>query len=59
MRRREGTRVIQRHEAHRAMLDAAIAQGLADVNAGRVKSIDEVIDRLDAKYRALAADRAR
>jgi len=34
-------------------LDAAIDRGLADAEAGRVKPIDEVFDRLEAKYRGL------
>jgi predicted transcriptional regulator len=34
-------------------LDAAIARGLADIKAGRAGSIDEVCDRLVAKYSAL------
>jgi len=34
-------------------LDRAIARGLADVEAGRVKPIDEVFDRSIAKYEAM------
>ena len=41
-----------------AALEAAIARGRADVAAGRVKSPDEVLERLDAKYRELAKSRA-
>ncbi len=48
---REGIRLIQDREA---ALDAALARGMADVDAGRVKPIDEVFDRLEAKYRAMA-----
>ncbi len=47
---REGVRLIQDREAR---LAAAIARGLADVKAGRVKPADEVFDRLEAKYRAM------
>ncbi len=47
---REGIRLIQDREA---ALDAALARGMADVDAGRVKPIDEVFDRLEAKYRAM------
>ena len=36
-----------------ARIDAAIAQGLGDVEAGRVTSAVEVFDRLEAKYRAM------
>jgi antitoxin ParD1/3/4 len=36
------------------VLDAAIARGTADADAGRVKPADEVFDRLKAKYLAMA-----
>ena len=52
---REGVRLIQDREAKLAALDAAIARGLADVEAGRTKPIDEVFDRLGAKYKKMAA----
>jgi antitoxin ParD1/3/4 len=35
----------------RASIDAAIARGIADVDAGRVKPLSQVFDRLEAKYR--------
>ena len=35
-------------------LDAALARGLADADAGRVKPLDEVAARLTAKYQAMA-----
>jgi antitoxin ParD1/3/4 len=38
-------------------LDRAIAEGLADLEAGRVKPLDEVFDRLLAKYEALVEPR--
>jgi antitoxin ParD1/3/4 len=41
-------------EARLAALDAAIARGLSDAAAGRVKPASEVFDRLEAKYRAQA-----
>jgi antitoxin ParD1/3/4 len=56
---REGVRLIQERETRLAALDAAIARGLADVEAGRVKPLATVFDRLDAKYRALAKAKAR
>ena len=37
--------------------DAAIARGLADADAGRVKPIEEVAERLGAKYRKMAEER--
>ncbi len=50
---REGVRLIQDREARLAALDASIKRGLTDTRAGRVKPIDEVFDRLDAKFRAM------
>lgn len=52
---REGVRLVQEREARLASLEAAVARGLADAEAGRVKPADNVLDRLEAKYRALAA----
>lgn len=52
---REGVRLIQEREARLAALDASIARGLADVEAGRTIAAEEVFDRLEAKYRKLAA----
>lgn len=50
---REGVRLIQEREARLAALDASIARGLADAEAGRTKPAAEVFDRLEAKYRAM------
>ena len=50
---REGVRLVQEREARLAVLDAAIARGLADADAGRVKPAEEVFARLEAKYRAM------
>ena len=51
---REGVRLIQEREARLAALDASIARGLADADAGRTKPADEIFARLEAKYRALS-----
>lgn len=51
---REGVRMIQEREARLAALDASIARGLADADAGRVKPAEEVFERLRSKYRAMA-----
>jgi antitoxin ParD1/3/4 len=48
---REGVRLIQDREMRLTALDAAIARGLADANAGRTADADVVFDRLAAKYR--------
>ncbi len=55
---REGVRLIQEREARLAALDAAIARGIAEADAGLGKPLEEVADRLKQKYRAMAADRA-
>jgi len=47
---REGVRLVQEREARLAALDAALAKGIADADAGRVKPAGEVLDRLEAKY---------
>ena len=49
---REGVRLIQEREARLAALDASIARGLADVDAGRVKPSSEVFDRLETDLAA-------
>jgi antitoxin ParD1/3/4 len=55
---REGVRLIQERETRLVALDAAIARGLADADAGRVKPSAAVFDRLEAKYRAMAQAKA-
>ncbi|OQP84253.1 addiction module antitoxin [Rhizobium rhizosphaerae] len=54
---REGVRLVEEREKRLAALDAAITRGLADVDAGRVKPVEEVAERLRAKYRKMAEDR--
>lgn len=56
---REGVRLIQERETRLAALDAAIARGVADADAGRAKPLGAVFDRLDARYRALADAKGR
>jgi len=48
-------RLVQDRETKLAALDASIMRGLADADAGRTKPASEVFDRLEAKYRAMAA----
>lgn len=50
---REGVRVIQERETRLAALDASIARGVADGEAGGTKPAAEVFDRLEAKYAAM------
>jgi antitoxin ParD1/3/4 len=47
---REGVRLVQEREKRLAALDAELAKGLADLEAGRVVPAQEVFDRLEAKY---------
>ena len=49
---REGVRLIQEREARLAALDASVARGLADAEAGRVKTSDAAFDRLESKLEA-------
>ena len=42
-----------------AELDAAVTLALADADAGRTKPASEVLDRLSAKYAAMAEDERR
>ena len=51
---REGVRLVQEREAKLAALDASLARGLADADAGRTRPAEEVFGRLDRKYRAMA-----
>lgn len=51
---REGVRLIQDRETRLAALDASIARGIADAEAGRTKPAEAVFDRLEAKYRSQA-----
>lgn len=50
---REGVRLIEEREAKLTALDASIARGIADADAGRTMPADDVFDRLEAKYRAI------
>jgi antitoxin ParD1/3/4 len=49
---REGVRLIQDRETRLAALDASIARGLADADAGRTKPAEEVFKRLAKKHGA-------
>lgn len=49
---REGVRLVQEREAWLSAMDASIAEGLADAEAGRTSPIDDVARRLEARYRA-------
>jgi antitoxin ParD1/3/4 len=51
---REGVRLVEEREKRLTMLDAAIARGLDDVEAGRVTSAEDVAARLALKYSRVA-----
>ena len=51
---REGLRLLQERETRLATLDAALARGIADADAGRVTPAEQVFARLRAKYKAMA-----
>lgn len=51
---REGIRLIQERETRLSVLDQALARGLADEEAGRVKPMSDVVARLEAKYQAMS-----
>jgi antitoxin ParD1/3/4 len=50
---REGVRLVQEREAYLLRVDAALAEGLADVKAGRTRPAEEVFAELRAKYQAM------
>ncbi|TPL02014.1 type II toxin-antitoxin system ParD family antitoxin, partial [Mesorhizobium sp. B2-4-16] len=54
---REGVRLVEEREKRLATLDAALARGIADADAGRVKPAADVFDRLESKYKAMAEKR--
>lgn len=56
---REGIRLVQNREAKLANLDAAIARGIADGDAGRTTSLEDVRERLSQKYRKASEERER
>jgi antitoxin ParD1/3/4 len=55
---RDGLRLLEEREAKLAVLDAMVADGLADIEAGRVHAAEDVFDELEAEIRAMAAARS-
>lgn len=51
---REGVRLVEEREKRLALLDAALARGVDDAEAGRVTPAEDVRARLVAKYNALS-----
>jgi len=56
---REGVRLVQEREARLATVDAAIARGVADADAGRVTDAASAFDKLTARHQASRAPKAR
>ncbi len=54
---RDALRLLEERERRLAALDASIARGLADVQAGRVYDAVAVFDDLDARYTEMARER--
>ncbi len=50
---REGIRLVQEREQKLAALDASIARGLADADAGRLIPAEDVFAQLKAKYSSM------
>ncbi len=48
---REGVRLLQRREARLAEFDAALAEGIADADAGRTMSVKEAFDEVRAELK--------
>lgn len=55
---REGVRLIRDREVRIAALDASIARGIKQADAGQTKVAEEVFDRLERKYRDLSDAKA-
>ena len=54
---REGVRLVEEREKRLAALDAALARGVADADAGRVHAADDVFAELKARYTRMADER--
>jgi antitoxin ParD1/3/4 len=53
---REGVRLVEEREKRLMALDAAIARGVADADAGRTTPLDAAAERLRGKYQRMAED---
>ena len=54
---REGVKLIQDREMQLVALDAVIERGIGDSEAGRGNLAEDVFDRLEAKYHAVAGSK--
>ncbi len=55
---RDALRLMETRERRLAVLDAKLARGLADIEAGRVHDADEVFDELEAELSAMIATKS-
>jgi antitoxin ParD1/3/4 len=55
---REAMRGWMERERRLAALDAAIARGIADADAGRVHSVDDVLNEINRRFGRVAGDPA-
>ncbi len=55
---RDGLRLMHARDTRLAELDAALARGIADADAGRVTPIDEAFDEIRAELRSRAEAKA-
>jgi antitoxin ParD1/3/4 len=54
---REGVRLVEEREKRLELLNAALARGVADADAGHLKPVRDVFERLTTKYEAMAKAR--
>jgi antitoxin ParD1/3/4 len=52
---RDALRLMEDRERELAALDAMLAEGVADADAGRVVDADIVLDELEARYARMAS----
>ncbi|MBN9305879.1 MAG: addiction module antitoxin [Devosia sp. 67-54] len=55
---REGVRLVQEREAALARLTTILEKSIEDSEAGRTQPLEDVVERLAAKYRAMAKQTA-
>ncbi|HVX73857.1 MAG: type II toxin-antitoxin system ParD family antitoxin [Devosia sp.] len=51
---REGVRLVQEREAALAKLTAILEKSIEDSEAGRTEPLEDVVERLAARYRSMA-----
>lgn len=49
-----GVRLVQDQEQRRVELETKLMAGLADIEAGRVHNLEDVLRELDARYAAMS-----